>query len=118
MKKWCDKNLVLKSAENQEKVEKYCIKPPLTIKERIERRGKRRAVNWDNEKLDRMLQSDNQLSSNLSEVNIVNSVNLFGSDKQVAKDTLIKWCDNNIEVALNQDKSSQIWKKVERRCLE
>ncbi|OAL10529.1 hypothetical protein A6V39_00495 [Candidatus Mycoplasma haematobovis] len=115
LKKWCEKNLVLKSAENQEKVEKYCIKPPLTIKERIERCGKRVVTDWDDEKLERMLQSDFQFFTDFA---FATGTVLNRFNKSEFKAALIQWCTSNIKIELNHTNANDIWTKVQARCLD
>ncbi|OAL10452.1 hypothetical protein A6V39_00110 [Candidatus Mycoplasma haematobovis] len=122
---WCKKNLALPLTEDNIKnilpnVGNYCSLPARTIKEKLDKLGKKLVQNWATKWAE--VKSDSERSGLKKDLQIINpSVeNMNANDHpEVWKNALSAWCSNTIDnTLLINDKDDAIFKKVEERCLE
>ncbi|OAL10483.1 hypothetical protein A6V39_00265 [Candidatus Mycoplasma haematobovis] len=121
LKKWCEDNLKLDLSEKNvkntlPKVKEYCAKPSLDIETRYIKLGKKLITeNGWKEKYRTLKSGNNNIDQ---EIGIVSSAIADDSDNTKAGKALQKWCNQKIKTPLVQDKTDEIWKKVETRCLQ
>lgn len=122
LEKWCKENLPKPlSKENVdkllEKTKEYCTKPPLTISEKIERKGKKLINNWK-AKFEKIKPEKNGLQEDLIAMDgsIADINDLKQENKAVI--ALEGWCEAKGKLSLLEEEADTIWDKVEKRCLQ
>ncbi|OAL10511.1 hypothetical protein A6V39_00405 [Candidatus Mycoplasma haematobovis] len=125
LKKWCDKNLNTplndpKAKDLITKAKKYCTKPPLTIKEKYLKKGKKLVTDWG-ARLTKI--STGNTGGNQKLINDLKTKNssierLDSSTTQSATKALQDWCNDHIDKQLSENSIDSIWTKVDTRCLE
>lgn len=113
---WCKENLEKPLTDTEadnltKKAQKYCTKAPSTIEEKYLKKGKKLVTGWE-EKLEKIKPTDDNDKDELLKDLNVKQVN------EATKESLEKWCGENITKKLSEDSEASIWKKVNTRCLE
>ncbi|OAL10448.1 hypothetical protein A6V39_00090 [Candidatus Mycoplasma haematobovis] len=123
---WCKASLALQLTEDNIKkvlpnVIKYCSFPAKTIKEKLDKLGKKLTKDWNKKwgKIKPQEQDKGPLQQDLSIVNTAISKMKVDEHEDVWKIALSTWCSRTVNnTLLVNDKQDTIFEKIKVRCLE